>query len=105
MIAVNDNLTGPEFKAGVSPKPSIAMVIENNPDVARYHLMGDIKDGWGLVRFGLYQVDRRGPRQFMAFPVAAGPHPFCPEHTYVPTADKRPPLRSKGRGSHLQVVA
>jgi hypothetical protein len=41
----------------------------------------------------------------MAFPVAAGPHPLCPEHDYVPPGDKRPPLRSKGRGSHLRVVA
>jgi hypothetical protein len=72
MIAVNDNLTGAEFKAGVDPKTSIALVIDNDPNVARYYLMGDHKEGWGLLRFGLYQVDRRMPRQFMAFPVAAG---------------------------------
>lgn len=105
MIAVNDNLTGAEFKVGVEPKPSIAMVLKSDPDVSRYYLMGD-DDGWGLLRFGLYQVDRRAPREFLAFPVAAAPHPLCPAPTYAPPAAPRPPLPSvKRRPSHLQVLA
>ncbi|UIN38364.1 hypothetical protein [Methylobacterium oryzae] len=103
MIAVNDNLTIAEFKAYAAPKPSIAMVIENDPEIARYYLMGG--EGWALVRFGAYQFDRPVPRRFMAFPVAAAPHPLCPAHNYAPPAAHRPPLRSKLRPSHLQVVA
>ncbi|MBP2498371.1 hypothetical protein ABID82_005057 [Methylobacterium sp. PvP062] len=104
MIAVNDNLTIAEFKAYAAPKPSIAMVVEHDPEIARYYLMGG-NEGWGLVRFGAYQFDRRMPRRFMAFPVAAAPHPLCPAHSYTPPAAHRPPLRSKSRPSHLQVVA
>ena len=105
MIAVNDNLTIAEFKAYAAPKPSIAMVIEHGPEIARYYLMGSRTEGWGLVRFGTYQFERHIPGRFMAFPVAAAPHPLCPAHSYAPPAAHRPPLRSQSRPSHLQVVA
>lgn len=108
MLAINDNQTLAQFKARETPLPSRAEIRPNDPRQVHYSLM-EQNGQFALVRVGMIQLDRRVPRQFAAFPVAAAPHPWCPEHTYTPpqaAPNRKPPSKvARELPSYLRVVA
>jgi hypothetical protein len=109
-VAINDNQTLAEFEARAEPKPSIALMHQDDPTAIHYVLMGE-PGQWGLVRVGMTKLSREMEPTFAAFPAAASPHPLCPENRLagmVPAGMVRgaPPSKAKKPlPSYLRVVA
>ena len=108
MIAENDNLTAEQFKVGVAPSPSIAMIGAKVRVIAAMRNWPE-KGQWVLVKRFMqpFPPPMRG-FQPVARPIAMKPHPMCPPWDGTrPGMSRGYPVEKpepKARPSFLRVV-
>lgn len=110
MLAVNDNLTAAEFKAGVDPNHRPAILVLPVGERTVFYEFVRIGRVFRLTRVGqtlVYPEMRHAPGPvFGSIATAGAPHQFCPPHQALPEATRNALAANKkaGRPNYIRGV-